>query len=1549
MALLAGPLQAQDSDPIEYAENDTGPVATFTATDPEGRPVYWSLADAEVTDEATAADVADHAEFMISSDGVLSFKFSPDYEMPRGAAIVEGNTNTYKVVVVASDDAVGVTGREMSYEKVTVMVTDVDEPGMITLSAQQPQVSIGLTAELADDDATTEQVTAAKWKWEHSSTAAGPWTVILTATASEYPPLGVEDKYLRVTATYTDEHGSGKTAQAVSANMVRAAPAANNANPVFPSDAGARSVDENSSPGANVGKPVVANDAPGDVLTYMLVVGDDASSFDIDPATGQIMVGARATLDTEAKASYMVMVMATDPAGGAATPPQQVAITIKNVNEAPMMTGGATRVSRMEGGGLEVETTPDVETTPYTATDPESTESNSDACNMASCTWSVSGTDAEDFEIRNVNDTTFGALTFKKAPNYEMPADANRDNVYNVTVVATDKGVPTGGVFDEKNKMTATRDVVITVTNEEEAGTVTLSTLQPKVGVMLTASVTDLDNVVASSVTWKWERDDDKINDAENTGVEAVIEGAKSATYTPTAKDDVGENGESIFYLRAIASYTDGKGKHTAMTTSANMVEARTDNAPKFATETAKRSIGEDLKGDDGDDTLLVGDPVAAMDDDEGQLTYSLSGAGAANFEILSEDAVGTSPAEDEGQIKVKSGVKLDYETTKSYVVTVTATDPGNLSDSIDVTITVSNVDEAPKIAGDDLTKDYPENGRAQVARFTATDPEGRPVYWSLADAEDAEVTDEATAADIADAEHFMINSSGVLSFKFSPDYETPMGEGIDNTNTNTYKVVVVASDDAPGAGGKMSYRKVTVMVTSVEETETVTLSVQQAQVNVSLMATYNDLDNERPDSPALTWKWYLSGSQIPDAGANDVGLMSTYTPVSAGSLRVEASYTKTDGTKKAVSKTVSVRVAPTAGTNVPPNFVEGAGARSVDENSPPGTRVGMPVAAIDPGDVLTYALLVGDDASSFDINPANGQITVGARATLDADATAGYTVTVTATDSSGVAATPPQQVAITIKNVNEAPMMTGGATRVSRMEGGGLEVETTPDVETTPYTATDPESTESNSDACNMASCTWSVSGTDAEDFEIRNVNDTTFGALTFKKAPNYEMPADANRDNVYNVTVVATDKGVPTGGVFDEKNKMTATRDVVITVTNEEEAGTVTLSALQPKVGVMLTASVTDLDNVVASSVTWKWERDDDKINDAENTGVEAVIEGAKSATYTPTAKDDVGENGESTFYLRAIASYTDGKGKHMAEATSVSTVEMRTDNAPKFATETAERSIREDLMMVLENGDLDPTVLVGDPVAATDADDAPDAQVLTYSLSGADAANFEILSEEDDGDGVGQIRVKSGVKLDYEATKSYEVTVTATDSDGLSASIDVTITVTDVDEAPKIIVGGLAITGPASANYAENGTGPVATYTLAGPVSDSGRWTLSGDDVGDFRINRDGVLTFRSSPDYENPADADMDNVYLVTLNARDSEPNIATRDVVVTVTDVDDMVTGDALVDKYDTNNNDMIDKDEMFKAINDRLFGEGTDAISKEDMIDVINLYLFGSS
>ena len=73
------------------------------------------------------------------------------------------------------------------------------------------------------------------------------------------------------------------------------------------------------------------------------------------------------------------------------------------------------------------------------------------------------------------------------------------------------------------------------------------------------------------------------------------------------------------------------------------------------------------------------------------------------------------------GQITTKA--ELDTETTPSYDVTVTATDPAGMTDFITVTITVTGVNEPPDITGE--VAGYAENGVDAVATFTATDPEG--------------------------------------------------------------------------------------------------------------------------------------------------------------------------------------------------------------------------------------------------------------------------------------------------------------------------------------------------------------------------------------------------------------------------------------------------------------------------------------------------------------------------------------------------------------------------------------------------------------------------------------------------------------------------------------------------------------------------------------------------------------------------------------------------------------------------------------------------------
>ena len=88
-------------------------------------------------------DVADFAHLEIDpKSGILSFKSSPNYEMPRDRARDDAsNPSVYKVLVIAADDVVlDVDTRKKSYKKVIVTVTDMDETGKVTFSVRQPKV-----------------------------------------------------------------------------------------------------------------------------------------------------------------------------------------------------------------------------------------------------------------------------------------------------------------------------------------------------------------------------------------------------------------------------------------------------------------------------------------------------------------------------------------------------------------------------------------------------------------------------------------------------------------------------------------------------------------------------------------------------------------------------------------------------------------------------------------------------------------------------------------------------------------------------------------------------------------------------------------------------------------------------------------------------------------------------------------------------------------------------------------------------------------------------------------------------------------------------------------------------------------------------------------------------------------------------------------------------------------------------------------------------------------------------------------------------------------
>lgn len=135
------------------------------------------------------------------------------------------------------------------------------------------------------------------------------------------------------------------------------------------------------------------------------------------------------------------------------------------------------------------------------------------------------------------------------------------------------------------------------------------------------------------------------------------------------------------------------------------------------------------------------------------------------------------------------------------------------------------------------------------------------------------------------------------------------------------------------------------------------------------------------------------------------------------------------------------------------------------------------------------------------------------------------------------------------------------------------------------------------------------------------------------------------------------------------------------------------------------------------------------------------------------------------------------------------------------------------------------------------------------------------------------------------DSDTNNEYKVTVKAAHGDA-SASLNVIVTVTDMNEGPTI-------SGSGSHTYQENGTAAVATYSAEDPEGDPiTKWELPDTthetDSSQFSISN-GVLSFRSSPNYEDPSDSNDDNVYKVTVRAISSGGSDEIN-VTVTVTNV-----------------------------------------------------------
>ncbi|HYD36829.1 MAG TPA: cadherin domain-containing protein [Allosphingosinicella sp.] len=1085
-----------------------------------------------------------------------------------------------------------------------------------------------------------------------------PMRVNGQANGDQFDPSVADLGDGRFVVTWTDLNGAGADDDQVMARIFAPEGYVPNQRPVFVSNGGGASASLQIDERQAAVTTVAASDSDGpDPVTYSIAGGANAGLFAIDAATGALRFLAAPDYEAPAEGSgnvYNVVVKASD---GDLSSFQTLSITVADVNENVAITsdgGGDSAALAAAENGTAV--------TVVTA-----------ASGVGTITYSiVGGADSAAFTI----DSSTGALAFASAPDFEGTADSDHDNVYEV-IVRADNGLNSD---DQALAIALTNVDDVPYFFDLEEGAVESWVIENRdyVGDMMA-----FDPDGGPAITYA-------ITGGADAALFVIDPDTGSLSFRADRRPDfeapADSGADNVYELEITASQGSWSRARSFTVTVENENER-----PVITSDGGGTSASIDM--DEGETAVTT---VVAEDDGADAVTYSITGGWAAHLFTI-DSATGAlsfiaapdyeAPAEGSGNF---------------YTVQVTASD-GELSSFQMVQVMVNNVNEGVTITtGPALSVN--EDG-AFVATIVATDADGDPLSYAIVGG--------------ADASHFTIDpATGDLTLAGSLDFEAP----VDADGNNVYEVTVRASD-----GQLSAERQMSVTVNDVNDTVEIVSygGADSVSLTISEAGTFRVADVDASLSPFWGTRFTISGGA--DAALFTVdpysGELSFAYPFSPDyeapadadgdnvyDVVVTAS-TATSSDSQAFAITVADR---NEGLWITSND-GGDASLSIDEG---GLHVTTVTAFDLDGDAPTYSIAGGPDSALFAIDPVTGVLTFVAgpnyEAPGDSDGNNVYRVTVAASDGEFTAL---QNLSIAVGNVNE------GVTITSNGGGGGASVSVAENgIAVATVAATDADG----------SAVTYAIAGgADAARFTI----DATTGALAFVSAPDFEAPADAGGDNVYDVIVSASD------GSF------TDTQALAVTVGNVNEGVTITSNGG----GAAASASI------------------------AEN-GIAVAI------------------------------------------------------------------------------------------VAATDADGGP----VTYAIAGgADAARFTIDAT------TGALAFVSAPNFEAPADAGgdnvYDVIVSASDG-SFTDTQALAITVGNVNEPLVITSNG----GGASASVSINENGrSVTTVAAVDPEGAAASYSIvGGSDAARFTINaQTGLLEFVSAPDWETPADADGDNVYNVVVQARE----------------------------------------------------------------------------
>ncbi len=433
-------------------------------------------------------------------------------------------------------------------------------------------------------------------------------------------------------------------------------------------------------------------------------------------------------------------------------------------------------------------------------------------------------------------------------------------------------------------------------------------------------------------------------------------------------------------------------------------VPAVVNVAPVF--ETATLSIAENASVGNSPGTVLATDRVGQS------VTYSIVGT-SAEFSINATTGV----------LQLKSGVNLNFENKSSYTIRVRATDnaPKPLSTEANFVINVTDVNEVPSLADKQFTIAENPSDNSTIGTITGTDNDsgvnGQLSYRIVSQPIDAPLS--------IDPQTGQLSVANASFFDF---------------DTRTKIVATIEAYD----GGTPSLTKraiVTVNLTNVNEVHSIVtdeLSIGELALAGTSLGNIQVTDPDANQTYTYTWAdGFISQEFAIDPNTGAISLRSGAVLSFATQPLHTIQVTVVDRSPSSLSTTKDVSIRILDENNAP--TVNDA-TLSVNENSGADIEVGtVTVSDVDLGQTFTFSLIGGGNQFSIDAN--SGMIRTKAGANFNFELQPTQQVIVQASDSGTPAKSATRTLTVSVKNVNEPPVITNASFSLAEAAATGASV----------------------------------------------------------------------------------------------------------------------------------------------------------------------------------------------------------------------------------------------------------------------------------------------------------------------------------------------------------------------------------------------------------------------------------------------------------------------------------------------------------------------------